>query len=229
MPSFFAPDLNLESSFVYLSPEESQHLSRARRMDVGAEVSLINGAGCRARGVYAGIEGRLAKIERIQGTQHAPSDLQVTIAAAIPKGDRMRTMLDMLAQIGIHSFVPLECDRSNTNSVKGSAASKWQRYLIEACKQSDNPFLPSLQKTMTLKELLTNSEDQALFVAQPTGKRMTAMPGSKRLIGIVGPEGGFSAAEIGLLKGTQVTEIGLGQHILRTETAAILLASKFNV
>lgn len=228
LPSFYHPSLNEQDSFISLDAAEASHAVKARRLKVGQEVRLFNGQGLVAFGPLSQIDRRSASVE-IQACSHIePNARQLSIAVAIPKGDRQKVMLDMLTQLGVSEIIPISCEYSVTR-FSDNMLEKWQRVTIEAAKQSQNPYLPVLQECVTVKELIERS-DKPMVVANADGNSLLEHGFSEsELLVLIGPEGGFSDEEFGLFKSNGIASIALGGHILRTEAAAIAAASQFNL
>jgi len=227
IPSFYYPDLKPELELVSLPAQEAAHAFKSRRLNVGDKVRVFNGFGLLAWAQICTAERRevTLEIERIE--RAAKPGAKLTIATSIPKGDRQKVMLDMLTQLGIAQIIPLRCERSITK-FSNNMADKWRRVMVEACKQSQNPWLPTLLSELTLPELLQDQERNFVY-ADADGVCGSHLFGEHRQYTIlIGPEGGFSDAELQELRTRQLPVIGLGPHILRTEAAAVASAAQFN-
>ena len=214
-----------------LSENESAHAIKSKRLRVGDECQLINGTGLTASCVVQNIEAKklVALIKEI--FEHRPPDSLFSIAVALPKGDRQRTMIDMLTQLGVSDIYPLACRHSvtkfNTNTRK-----KWQRTAVEACKQSQNPWLPEIHELFSIEEMLQELNaraDTLACYADAAGDSILELssPG-KKLVVLIGPEGGFSKHEIECFKASGLHALTLAKTILRTETAAVSAAAQLS-
>jgi len=151
---------------------------------------------------------------------------RIHLISAVPKGDRQSILLDMATQLGISDYTPLSCARSTVKPGE-NAPVRWQRTIIEACKQSRRAWIPKIHLPESV-ETVANREKLAqhlVLVADPTGGPMTqpATDGLNEIVLLVGPEGGFSPAEIAQLQVAGATLVALGSGILRTETAAVAI------
>lgn len=225
-PTFFHKALAQDDDIVTLSATESSHAAGARRMRVGQAVSLINGAGLIAAGRILELQRRTVTVQLAEVNLMARVSPQLTIATAIPKGDRQKVMIDMLAQLGVAKIVPLAYEYSVTRYTD-KIREKWLRYAIEACKQSGNPWLPQLAEPQTLDDFLVASNGLVL-AADATGVGMSqALKGSDQAVFVIGPEGGFSSSEYEKMRQSEVRYVDLGPYILRTEAAAVACASQW--
>jgi 16S rRNA (uracil1498-N3)-methyltransferase len=146
------------------------------------------------------------------------------LAAAMPKGERQRTLLDMGTQLGMASFTPLLCARSIVKP-SAKARGRWQRICLQACKQSRQPYLPEIHAPKTPEEFVDHMRlyHAESLVAHTTAKPITAVDVSADEVALlVGPEGGFTAQEITTLHSLGARSVSLGTHALRVETAAIV-------
>ena len=229
MPSFFHHGLELNSSHLSLNPEESQHAIRARRLRVGDKVSVINGRGLIASCTLESIDRSVASlVVNSSELKDAPRQ-KLSIASALPKGDRMRTMIDMLAQLGASRFVPLRCAHS-VQKCRASMLGKLQRYALEASKQSNNPWLMHIDAEQNIRELIGSAVSQESVLAYADNNGCPLLDHSLSthdLCVAIGPEGGFSPTELTAFEECEVPAIKLGSTILRTETAAVAVAAQW--
>jgi 16S rRNA (uracil1498-N3)-methyltransferase len=218
--------------FVALDPAEIRHAAGARRLRDGDEVLLFDGHGLTAA-------ARLAEHGRgcilLSTARQQPPEPHVTIAAAVPKGDRSAVMVDMATQLGMRAFLPLRCQRSVVEA-SGALIERLRRVALEACKQSHRAHMPEILPERALPALLAaplaGSEEAAsrLLLADPAGtpiRRARAQAersdpeGVLRWIVLIGPEGGFTAEESQQARAAGALAVSLGDGILRIETAAV--------
>jgi len=201
---------------------------RVRRLRVGDAICVLNGSGLRANCFISEV-GRNSLLANINDwIEFDPKPRRLTIASAIPKRDRQRTMVDMLTQLGVAKIIPLECKRSTTPA-KAAMFGKWQRYAIEACKQSQNPWLPEIAPSLSLHGLLADMQADAVYMyADINGQKLAQLTnnGGDGVV-IIGPEGGFSEQEQLDMCNAGVKRLYLGDHILRTELAGVASATQF--
>ena len=208
-----------------LSDEEARHAAGSRRLEPGDALTLFDGSGVVADAlvVAVGSRGRDVAFE-VSGTHNASSPaLALHLACALPKGDRLASLLDMATQLGMSSFTPIDCARSVVK-VSENAERRWQRILIEACKQSRRPYLP-IVRPATRPQVLAEQCQGELWIAHPGGSRPAELsPEAETSLTImIGPEGGFTEEEVDAVTAQGAHKVSLGAGILRTESAAIAL------
>lgn len=226
-PWFYHDAIPVEGEEVVLFGSEARHAAGARRLEVGDRLCLFDGKGSVAVARIQVLGDRCKKpgllIESVH--QQTRPEVEIHLTSALPKGDRQGVMLDMATQIGISSFTPLHCTYSVAKATEKSLA-RFRRLVIETCKQSRQAFLPEIKPATTPLDVAERDESTILF-AHPGGSRLRdVLAGSGQsasLTIMIGPEGGFSADEARALQDCGAKMVSLGQGILRTETAAIVL------
>lgn len=213
-----------------LEGDEARHLARVLRCKVGDAVDLFDGSG-------AAWPARVAAIARDQVTldvgapTHDPpwQAPPVTLAVALPKGERQKWLVEKLTELGVARLVPLVTLRGVAEATP-AALDRLRRGVIEACKQCGRNTLLEVGDPRSLAEVLRERPAGGrIIVADPGGGPFaadTVAADHGGVIGLVGPEGGFAAEELAACDAAGVPRVGLGPHILRVETAAIALAAR---
>ena len=106
---FHVPHLPEPGDVAALDKREAKHALGPRRLETGDEVVLFDGAGTFAAATIGGRDDR-GDLELRVGTheQDAGETPSIELAASLPKGDRLSTMLDMATQLGITTFTPMD-------------------------------------------------------------------------------------------------------------------------
>ena len=214
-----------------LEGDEARHLTRVLRAKVGDAVSLFDGKGREWPARVASL-GR-DRVELDAGepqTDPPPHGVRLTLAVALPKGDRQKWMVEKLTELGVARLMPLETTRGVAEAT-ASAQARLERVVIEACKQCGRNTLMEIAVGLPLDRLLAEVPTGAsVVIAHPGGRPFDATivpPTTTGLIALVGPEGGFTDEELCITDRAGVIRISLGPHILRVETAAVALAARF--
>lgn len=228
-PWFHAPGPLASGMTIELDREEARHATGARRLAAGDDVILFDGAGTLARASIASINKRgrevLAEVHEVR-MQPAPSPA-LTVATALPKGDRLAVMLSMLVQLGVNAIRPLECARGVVRVTADSPA-RWCRIMLEACKQSRRARVPEILPALGVTDAARCALESGGFawIAHPTGRPVRDMTPPITLHGLtllIGPEGGFTEEEVESALLVGASAVSLGDGILRIETAAVAL------
>ena len=218
---------------VELDASEARHASTVLRLGVGDAVVLFDGKGGEARGVIARASKKSVTVRyetRSDTDRELPFEL--TMCIALPKGDRQKSLVDSLTQLGVTRLVPLVTKRGVAQPT-GNAMERIQRAVIEASKQCGRNRLMQVGVPTTIHDIgsgaVSDGKPVARFFAHPYGETVSisearfAIPGEVQLA--IGPEGGFNDEEVAELRRLGWSQISLGKRILRIEMAAVAAAS----
>ena len=218
-------------------PDEVKHLSRVLRLKAGDRIQLLDGKGCVADAELLDVSGRAIEFSVMKVHQAKRRGPQIELGQAVLKAQRMDWLLEKLTELGVTRFVPLLTERVVPADTKVEKRSeRWHRICRAAVKQSGNPFLPELYPPQTLAEWLAeNRQDGPAIVLavddnappllqclQNISDTNSALSDSTIIRLAVGPEGGFSAEEMVLLQSAGFVNAGLGDNVLRGETAGVV-------
>lgn len=210
---------------VTLTDDEARHAAGSRRLEKGDGLTVFDGRGTVADAIVRDIgnRGRSVVLDVSGSRMVNPPALPIHLASALPKGDRLAVMLDMATQLGMNSFTPLDCEHSVVK-VSENAERRWQRILVEACKQSRRPYLPRIQSAQSPTMLVQQCNGE-VWVAHPDGASPATLPqpAGDSLTILIGPEGGFTDTEVSAVCDHGARKVALGAGILRVETAAVAM------
>lgn len=225
---FFCADLS--SSRVTLSDAEAHHAIHVLRIRKNDNIDLFDGAGHMATAVITAVDRSTVTVSVLAKTfESKPTTGLLTVAAAPPKGDRLKWMVEKLTELGVDSYVPLQTSRTVVDPRK-SKLDKLNANVISAAKQSGQRWLMEITSPVTLNELVSSKQvSRQLIVAHPyeAGAQPTVGPdlSAGNCVLLIGPEGGFTEGEVNLAKQAGASSICLPRTILRIETAAISFAA----
>ena len=182
-----------------------------------------------------GIDGGLirAEIKAEQRTACEPK-IRVALFHGIPKAGKLETVVQKAVELGAAGIVPFRADRSVARIPDGSKGeqkiARLNKIAREAAKQCGRGVVPEVAAPVSIDGMIDmiKNLDMAVMLYEELGhageknlKSVLSRPAES--IGVViGPEGGFSAAEAERLTALpNVYAAGLGPRILRTETAGI--------
>jgi 16S rRNA (uracil1498-N3)-methyltransferase len=221
---FYCPDPAKDSRY-RLSGDEARHLARVSRHGVGDFVELFDGNGFATEAQVTAI-GKDC-VELVATGQPIPEQrppCPLTLATAIPKGDRLDWLVEKATEIGVTRLTPLVTERSVVDP-RGSKLERLRRTIIEAAKQSRRNRLMSLETPVGWSEMVRSMPEQLCLIARPDGLppgRWPRLTRRRPTVLAVGPEGGFSAAEEKLAQEHCWHAIALSPNVLRVETAALV-------
>jgi 16S rRNA (uracil1498-N3)-methyltransferase len=215
-----------------LDEGESHHLQRVLRAEAGFAVEVFDGRGATGRGVLAGNAGKRAVV-RVETTTTEPAGPELVLATAVPKGDRFAWLVEKGTELGVARIVPLVTRRSVVDPGSGKL-DKLRQGVIEACKQCGRSRLMTLDEPMSLANFVRGysetpvSDRAGLLVAHPGGAPLSNFSpddAGRGIVVVIGPEGGLDEAEVAQLVEAGGCAVSLSRHILRVETAALVVAA----
>jgi 16S rRNA (uracil1498-N3)-methyltransferase len=233
MRYFFIEPAALNKPVVAIEGSEVRHIKNVLRLKPGDKIRVFDGEGFE---YDAGIErfyaGRVEiKIRRkFQGGKESP--VQIAVAQALLKEKKMDRLLRHLCELGVTGWVPFICERSVPKPGQkrlSARAQRWTKIVKESCKQCQRSKLPEIIKILTFEDVLDYGsacdlkivfyENESATLKSLMAQNTPTPP--RKILLILGPEGGFSDQEIEASRAAGCVVAGLGSRILRAETAAI--------
>jgi 16S rRNA (uracil1498-N3)-methyltransferase len=228
---FFVAGARGAGETVAIEGGDAHKIANVLRLRDGDTIEIVDAAGngfearvrCDADGVRA---------ELIAARESLPAiALQVDVAQAIPKGSKMDFVIEKATELGAAAILPVYSERSVVQDLGASKLERWRRLAQAAAAQCDRRDIPSVAGPVPLEHLLERCGAYDLVVmpweaAAPVPLRESLpgwLAGVRRVLAIVGPEGGFSANEAALAAARGARLVSLGPRILRSETAALAL------
>ena len=208
--------------------EAANHISRVLRLRLGDPLTLFDGQG----GEHAArIEEfrRNAVIVAVGDREPADreSSLSLTLAQGVSRGERMDWVVQKATELGATRIVPVLTDRTVVRLDSRQSARKlqhWQGIAVSACEQSGRNRLPDVVAPLGLHDFLRGVDMKTTRVLlSPAGtQRVTDLKvPERRIVVLIGPEGGLTDTEQHSAVGAGFVAVKLGPRVLRTETAAI--------
>jgi len=209
--------------------DEARHLARVMRCTVGDEVVVFDGSGTAWRARVASIGRDEVMLDMGEAvTASRLTRVPLTLAVALPKGERQKWLVEKLTELGVERLVPLATTRGVAEATP-AAVERLSRGVIEACKQCGRDGLMQIGGPKSVAEVVGGTGGGAvLLVADRDGAPLEEVAtGAKLVVDLVGHEGGFTEEELATIEAAGGRRVSLGPHVLRVETAAIALAARF--
>jgi 16S rRNA (uracil1498-N3)-methyltransferase len=221
-------------------PAEVAHQVRdVLRLAVGASLHLLDGRGGEYLAPVVAIDRRNVVVRlgtREEGEAEPP--IRVVLCQGMLKAAKFEWVLQKGTELGVAAFVPLICERAvaATEAMSEAKRHRWERILAEAVEQCGGTWLPELSAPRPLADALADRPANAIALfpwekEHETPLRRGLYTALEELGGIervsevrivIGPEGGFSAAEAEVAQCHGAIPVSLGRRILRAETAAVV-------
>lgn len=224
MSERFFVEVPIQGPHARLVEGEAQHVAKVMRAQIGDQITLFDGSGAEFLATITGLSRQAVDVEileRRESDRELARDL--TIAVALPKGDRQQWLVEKLTELGATRLVPLVCQRSVAQPVE-SALARLRRWSIEAAKQCGRNRLLEIAAPEKWPHYAATATATIRLFAHPGPdvKHALGKP-HDALIAAIGPEGGWSEEEVAIALASGWQAVSLGPRILRVETAAIAL------
>jgi len=239
---FLVGDEDLDAEVVTLADDVAHHLRKVLRLRPGDSIELRDGRGNGWSAVISEMKGkgvRVAVGEKLRARNESP--LNLTLALAFSRSDRMELALRQATEMGVQRFVAFRAERSDYH-LPGAQTERrkerWQKIMREALCQCGRMKLPEIFILEGMTELIANAvsweaaEGKALnILAREEADRESLIslfemhPTCRQMQVVVGPEGGWSKREAEQFVGAGFYPVHLGPRTLRLETAAVALVS----
>lgn len=215
MRRFLTENIPAVGGQVRLSEEVSHHLLRVTGIAPGEAVELFDGAGRACRAELNHVESGRACLTVTQVVDDMASGVQVDLVLAQTRASTMDTVLRMATELGVRSVRVVQAERC---VAKGDKRDRWTRIVQAAAAQSGRSRVPEVTAPEVLSSVLESVEGARLICA-PGAAQLPISASSVTIL--IGPEGGFSDAELADAEAHGWSIAGLGGTVLRADTAAI--------
>ncbi|WP_294676464.1 16S rRNA (uracil(1498)-N(3))-methyltransferase [uncultured Fluviicola sp.] len=208
-----------DSETFHLPEEESKHIVRVLRSEVGDQFLLLNGKGLIVTAEITDAHPKKCQVKVVSKETKVRAGNGFHLAIAPTKNlDRMEWMVEKIVEIGASKLTFLNCDRSERVQLK---LDRLQRVAISAMKQAQHDFLLEIEGLQSFSDFIANN---------PNGGIAHCMDGEKKSVRelnypsriLIGPEGDFSESELKLALKHGYEAVHLGESRLRTETAGMV-------
>lgn len=210
-------------STVRVTGDEARHAITVARVRVGEHIAVGDGAGLIVEGTVTSTDGGELVVTIERSHREVPASPELWLAQALAKGDRDELAVQTATELGVTGVIPWSAERS-VSRWEGPKAQRgrdrWAAIVREASKQAIRATVPRVAELATTTELA--ALEGTVFVLEPTASvRLTeaALDGVARITLVVGPEGGVSPRELGVLIDAGARPVRLGPEVLRTSSA----------
>ncbi len=230
MPKFFIENKteskNINESIV-LTAENAKHVN-VLRYKVGDEILICDSNStdytCTIEQITK-TEIRLKILHKAKCCNEP--NVKITLFQAIPKSDKMETVIQKCVELGVYSIVPVVTENTVVKLNKNikNKIERYQKTSEAAAKQCERGIIPFVSEPVSFDVALEmlSKMDAAYVAYEKESKKTLRDCRLMQNIGIfIGPEGGFSPHEIEKCNQKGIDSVSLGKRILRTETAGLV-------
>lgn len=231
---FFVENVHEVGDRLIIEGSDAHKISRVLRLRDGDEIEIADSAAhlyratlhVQEHGVAATLQERIAVTPPSGG-------VTIDVAQGVPKGAKMDFIVEKLSELGVAAILPVESERAVVRDVSANKLERWRRLAKAAAAQSGRAEVAEIEEPMSFEALVARFAryDAVILpweLAEPRSLRdilPALVAHARRILVVIGPEGGFSHAESEMARAAGASVVSLGSQILRTETAAFVLLS----
>jgi len=220
---------------ISLDAETSHRLLRVLRLQPNDFIIIFNeNNGAYKAKIISTQKGKVKILLEDSSPSITEPPITINLAQALLRNEKMDFVIQKATELGVSSITPMVTEHCNLilNSERQERRLQhWQEVAINASEQSGRCSIPKISPVQPLVSYLTSPKQDLNLVLNPSAslslrKLIQQQQNPPQSLAIfVGPEGGFSSAEIDLLQQNNFTSISLGPRTLRTETASLVALS----
>lgn len=233
LPRFYAPELDRDRASVLLPPDEARHLTRVLRLGAGDEVAVFDGRGTAFRAVVEAAVRDTASLRLLEPLPVPPAPaVPIVVAQAVLKGGGMDDAIRDATMMGAEAIEPLltaHTDVKPSFARRPETLERWTRVALASAKQSQRARLPAIGEPRAFEEWIGRPRAglTLIFVEPASASAPVAMRAlleremPPRATVILGPEGGWAAAEVSAVLDRGGVAVTLGPLTLRAESMPV--------
>ncbi len=231
---FFFVEQPIQIGSTYtITGSDAKHIRTVLRLKPRDHVFLFDGKGFEYEVEIMKLSAKSVDLSVINRSSSATdSSVNITVAQAFLKEKKMEALIRPLSELGINRWIPFVSERSvpriDRKRMKGRI-DRWQKIAIESLKQCRRSRPLKIEPTVSFKEVLNlgHPNDLRLIFWESETKPICQLVSQSQtqkvneIFLMLGPEGGFTEAEVESAKNQGFLSLTLGRRILRAETATI--------
>lgn len=233
---FYIKKSDIKSSTLFLYGDEHHHLSRVARTRPGERVWLFDEHGTDYLAKVEEIRKDATRLHILQRLDKEKPKIKITLAQALLKSKNMDLIIQKSTELAVTNIIPVITSRTIVKLEEKiqKKIERWKKIALEAVKQSQMSFLPSISSPTPVAKLVEGRrEEKKLLLSENRGKYLRDIliensgsglkmpkPPSSVLV-LVGPEGGWTDEEEKFILNNGYEAVSLGGQTLRAETAAL--------
>lgn len=237
MRLFYLDKINLRFKKCVIDGAEARHIYKVLRMAPGDTIMLMDKGGKRYRSLITNISrGRVEVMIKEVYPPPEASPLEIVLCVSLVRSRPMDLIIQKCSELGVNSIQPFYSKRSIIKIPEEKVNARirhWNEVAKNSAKQCGRPVPARVLSPISLEKVFEqrwkdNSLKILLWEQEKTQSIRTVLRQAKninQIIGIIGPEGGFSKEEAERFKKEGFLSVSMGKRILRAETAAIIFAA----
>jgi len=224
---FFDPNQETGDQILITGPE-ARHITTVLRIQPGTVVELYNSKGGMFKGEILHLSSREVTIHILSRSTRHDTGPPLTLIQAMLKGKKMDFLIQKATELGVHTFTPMITRYCEKRVHSARQIERWQRIILEACKQCGRPIPMQIGDPITLEQLQPADSSNRIMPWEDENNHPLSpalLRDNRPTLLLIGPEGGFHPTEVTLALDLGFSTVSLGPRILRAETAALAATS----
>ena len=214
---------------IEITDSKSHKLSSVLRMQKGDKINIFDGKGTSQIMEIEEFYKDKISLKKVSSiVKKDKLNPEIILAISIIKPSRFEIAVEKTAELGISKIIPLITENTNdifVNRINNKRLDRMRNISISASEQCGNDFISEIDSPQTLEQIIDLKDENTALVLfyenlKEIRKNTLDIKKFKKLIILIGPEGGFSDEEYKKLQNKSIV-LSLGENVLRTETAAI--------
>ncbi|MCF7923689.1 MAG: 16S rRNA (uracil(1498)-N(3))-methyltransferase [Candidatus Izimaplasma sp.] len=233
MQRYFIREKNINFPYTEIIGNDMHHIKNVMRFKVGQVVILNTYSGLVYQAKILEITNKSIKLKIIDKVESKFKPVNLDIGLSLIKKDKFELALKKITELGVKGIIPLETEYSIIKiSDYQKKLERFKAICKESSEQTQRNTLPDIYDFKKITDLDLKTYDFLFFgyVKEQNIQLNSCIDNldlSKKVLFLIGPEGGFSDQEADYLLEKGFVAVALGNTILRAETAAIYVASVF--
>ncbi len=215
---FFVDPASMAGDAFPIPPSIERQVRTVLRLGDGDRIALLPGDG---REAVCRLEGGSCVVEERRDSAGEPRH-RLIVAQALLRGDALEEVVREGTEIGVAGFRLFVSERCVARTISAGRLERLRAIARESAELSERGIVPPVEAPVPLAEVVAPAS--VLLYERHGGSRLGELGAAPAML-VIGPEGGFSPAEVMAAEGAGTTLAGLGPRILRSRTVAVAAAA----
>ena len=237
MQTFIFDQKKCDAEQITITGREAHHIAKVLRLRKNEIVRLIDGAGLAYICEIVKVSSKSVTCRKVKPIKNSgEASINLTLAIGLSTSSKFDIVIEKGTEVGVRKFIPLLAQKGKVKITDKSSASRklkrWGRVAEAAAKQSGRSIIPEITVPVKYDEYIDSLSPENTILFHPDEKQSNLGDIFKHINSpditlIIGPESGFSDDEVILARQKGIFCCSLGDRILRSETAGIVIPALF--
>ena len=240
MPQFFIKDSDIDDTKAVIKDAEYHHLINVRRAKTGDILDIRTDSGRRFKAEIINISHSEILLNLPEEIQADHKIIDITLCMSLLKAGNFEFVIQKAVEVGVNKIIPVytsrtvpeldkKSDKKNIKKIE-EKHNRWNKIALSAAKQCLRNNIPPVEHPVDFFDAVKNHNNGVKLIAHPGSELelknfLTENNKPESVSILIGPEGGFTNAELDLASEHGWHTVNFGVTNLRAETAAIIIPS----